>query len=103
MRGRNDSGEVSHQVLHITDSAGVRTCVAAAEERFEGADTCVTYFGRPPSKSFSDTKPEDWRAAVDKLLMSAVFFGRETSHHMQKKKWGRLTTIASSAVRRSLL
>ena len=103
MRGRNDSGEVFHQVLHNADSAGVGAFVATVEERLEGADTCVTYFGRPPSKSFSDTKPEDWRAAVDKLLMSAVFFGRETSHHMQRKKWGRLTTIASSAVQRSLL
>jgi 3-oxoacyl-[acyl-carrier protein] reductase len=89
--------------MDVTDSAGVGALLAEHEERSDGADIGVTNSGGPPSKCFSGTMPEEWRAAVDKLLMSAVFFGRETSHHMQKKKLGRLTTIASSGVQRSLL
>ena len=42
---------------------------------------------------------EDWRAAVDLLLMSAVFFAKETLPRMQKNKWGRFITITSSAVK----
>ena len=43
--------------------------------------------------------PEEWRSAVDQLLMSTVFFARETLPRMQKNKWGRLITITSSAVK----
>jgi NAD(P)-dependent dehydrogenase (short-subunit alcohol dehydrogenase family) len=32
---------------------------------FGGVDICVTNSGGPPSKSFRDTKPEEWRAAID--------------------------------------
>lgn len=43
--------------------------------------------------------PGDWRSAIEQLLMSAVFFARETLPRMQKNKWGRLITITSSAVK----
>jgi len=92
-------GEIFPQALDVTDSAAVGAFVAAVEERFGGVDICVTNSGGPPSKSFSDTKPEEWRAAVDQLLMSTVFFARETLPRMQEKKWGRLITITSSAVK----
>jgi 3-oxoacyl-[acyl-carrier protein] reductase len=92
-------GEVFHQALDVTDSAAVGAFVAAVEARFGGVDICVTNSGGPPSKSFRDTKPEEWRAAVDQLLMSTVFFARETLPRMHKKKWGRLITITSSAVK----
>jgi 3-oxoacyl-[acyl-carrier protein] reductase len=70
--------EVFDQSLDVTDSAAVGTFVAAVEARFGGVDICVTNSGGPPSKSFRDTKPEEWRSAVDQLLMSTVFFARET-------------------------
>ena len=77
--------------------------VAGVEETFAGIDICVTNSGGPPSKCLSGTLPEEWRAAVDQLLMSAIFFALETVHRMQKRKWRRLATITSSAVQRSLL
>jgi 3-oxoacyl-[acyl-carrier protein] reductase len=96
---KSTGGEVFHQALDVTDSVAVGAFVAAVEARFGGVDICVTNSGGPPSKSFRDTKPEEWRAAVDQLLMSTVFFARETLPRMQKKKWGRLITITSSAVK----
>jgi 3-oxoacyl-[acyl-carrier protein] reductase len=74
-----------------------------AEERFGGVDICVTNSSGPPSKSFRDNKPEEWRVVVDQFLMSTIFFVLGIVHRMQKKKWGRLTTITPSAVQRSLL
>src|SRR5438034_10879161 len=73
----------------------------------------LLFFSQPPSTtesytlslhdalpiSFESTKPEDWGSAVDQLLMSTVFFARETLPHMRKNKWGRLITITSSAVK----
>jgi 3-oxoacyl-[acyl-carrier protein] reductase len=91
--------EVFSQALDVTDSVAVAAFAAAVEARFGRIDICVTNSGGPPSNSFKSTKPEDWRSAVDQLLMSTVFFARETLPRMQKNKWGRLITITSSAVK----
>ncbi len=91
--------EVFHQAVDVTDPDAVSHFVAAVEGRFGRIDICVTNSGGPPSKLFVDTKPEDWRAAVDLLLMSTVFFAKATLPPMQKNKWGRFITITSSAVK----
>jgi 3-oxoacyl-[acyl-carrier protein] reductase len=91
--------EVFRQALDVTDSSAVATFVSAVEARFGRVDICVTNSGGPPSNSFKNTKPEDWRSAVEELLMSTIFFARETLPRMQKNKWGRLITITSSAVK----
>ncbi len=96
---KTTGSEVFHQALDVTDSAEVAAFVAAVETCFGRIDVCVTNSGGPPSKSFRETKPEEWRAAVDQLLMSTVFFARETLPRMQKNKWGRLITVTSSAVK----
>ena len=91
--------EVFHQALDVTDSSAVGAFVPAVEARFGRLDICVTNSGGPPSNSFKNTKLEDWRSAVDQLLMSTIFFAREVLPRMQKNKWGRLITITSSAVK----
>jgi 3-oxoacyl-[acyl-carrier protein] reductase len=91
--------EVFHQAVDVTNPAVVAQFVAAVEERFGRIDICVTNSGGPPSKTFVDTNAEDWRNAVDLLLMSTVFFAKETLPRMQKNKWGRFITITSSAVK----
>jgi 3-oxoacyl-[acyl-carrier protein] reductase len=91
--------EVFHQALDVTDSAAVTAFVAAVEARFGRLDICVTNSGGPPSNVFKDTKPEDWRSALDQLLMSTIYFAKEALPRMQKNKWGRLITITSSAVK----
>jgi 3-oxoacyl-[acyl-carrier protein] reductase len=87
------------QVLDVTKPASVANFVADVEDRFGRIDICVTNSGGPPSKFFADAKPEDWRAAVDQLLMSTVFFAGETLPRMKKNKWGRLITITSYTVK----
>jgi 3-oxoacyl-[acyl-carrier protein] reductase len=91
--------EVYHRDLDVTDSTAVGSFVSAVEERFGRVDICVTNSGGPPSKSFRDTLADEWRAAVDQLLMSTIFFAKEVLPRMQKNKWGRLITISSSAVK----
>jgi 3-oxoacyl-[acyl-carrier protein] reductase len=91
--------EIFHQALDVTDSSAVGAFVSDVEARFGRIDICVTNSGGPPSNSFKNTRPEDWRTAVDQLLMSTIFFARETLPRMQKNKWGRMITITSSAVK----
>jgi 3-oxoacyl-[acyl-carrier protein] reductase len=91
--------DVFHQSVDVTNRACVSQFVTDVAERFGRIDICVTNSGGPPSKMFVDTNPDDWRAAVELLLMSAVFFAKETLPRMQKNKWGRFITITSSAVK----
>jgi len=91
--------KVFHQTLDVADSTAVAAFVAAVEARFGSVDICVTNSGGPPSNLFENTQPEDWRAAIDQLLMSTVNFAREVLPRMQKNRWGRLITITSSAVK----
>jgi 3-oxoacyl-[acyl-carrier protein] reductase len=91
--------EVFRKTIDVADSSAVSSFVSAVEGHFGRIDICVTNSGGPPSKPFRDTQPDVWRAAVDQLLMSTVFFARETLPRMQKNKWGRLITITSSAVK----
>ena len=99
IRGREAFHPVFYQALDVTDSEAVAAFVAEVEKHFGRIDICVTNSGGPPSNSFKSTKPEDWRAALDQLLMSTIFFAKETLPLMQKNKWGRLITITSSAVK----
>src|SRR5947209_3744304 len=91
--------EVLHRALDVTDSQAVAAFVQAAEARFGRVDICVTNSGGPPSNLFKNTPLEAWRAALDQLLMSTIYFARETLPRMQKNRWGRLITITSSAVK----
>ncbi len=90
---------VFYRATDVTDPKAVATFVSAVEERFGRVDICITNSGGPPSKLFEDTTQEDWQAAISQLLMSSVFFAKETLPRMQKNKWGRLITITSYAVK----
>src|SRR5229473_5746 len=91
--------EVFSEPLDVTNAARVAEFVAAVEKRFGRVDICVTNAGGPPSKTFLDISPDEWRTAVELTLMSAVWFAREVLPRMRKNKWGRLITITSSAVK----
>lgn len=92
-------GEVFHQPVDVRNEAEVSHFVSAVEGRFGKVDICVTNSGGPPSKLFKDTGTEQWRDAVDLLLLSTVNFARETLPRMQKNGWGRFITITSTTVK----
>ncbi len=91
--------EAFYGALDVSDSKAVTDFVAAVETHFGRLDICVTNSGGPPSNLFKNTPQEAWRAALDQLLMSTIYFAKETLPRMQKNKWGRLITITSSAVK----
>ncbi|MGC1188623.1 MAG: SDR family NAD(P)-dependent oxidoreductase, partial [Candidatus Acidiferrales bacterium] len=98
-----DSGStVYSEALDVTDAARVSQFVAAVEKKFGRVDICVTNAGGPPAKPFLDITIEQWRAAVDMTLLSAVYFAREVLPRMQKNHWGRLVTITSNSVKQPM-
>jgi 3-oxoacyl-[acyl-carrier protein] reductase len=92
-------GEILHQIVDVRNEAEIANFVAAVESRFGKVDICVTNSGGPPSKLFADTRTDEWRSAIDLLLLSAVHFARETLPRMQKNGWGRFITITSTTVK----
>ena len=85
--------------LDVTRYDDVRGFVAEVVKKFGHVDICVTNAGGPPSKKFLDISIDDWRAAVDLNLMSAVYFAKEVLPGMRERKWGRLITITSMSVK----
>jgi 3-oxoacyl-[acyl-carrier protein] reductase len=91
---------LAEAAAQIRQATGKEVFYEALDVTYSGrVDICVTNSGGPPSNVFKYTKPEDWRTALDQLLMSTVYFAKETLPRMQKNKWGRLITITSSAVK----
>jgi 3-oxoacyl-[acyl-carrier protein] reductase len=91
--------EVFWRSVDVADQVSIARFVGEVEARFSRIDICVTNTGGPPTKLFTDTTTEDWRTAIDELLMSAVFFAMETLPRMVKRKWGRFLTITSYSVK----
>lgn len=90
------------QALDVTDQPAVKRFVEAVEKRWGRVDICVTNAGGPPAKPFADIAIEEWHAAVDLTLLSAVYFAREVLPFMRKNRWGRLVTITSVAVKQPI-
>jgi 3-oxoacyl-[acyl-carrier protein] reductase len=102
-RIRKETGrEVFPQAVDVTDEEGIRKFVEAVEARFGRVDICVTNTGGPPAKKFAELSVEDWRAAVDQMLMSAVYFAREVLPRMRRNRWGRFITITSITVKQPI-
>jgi 3-oxoacyl-[acyl-carrier protein] reductase len=91
--------EVLAEVLDVGDARAVSSFVAHTVSRLGGVDICVTNAGGPPAKGFLATSAEDWQKAVEQNLLSTVYFAREVIPHMVRKRWGRIVTITSVAVK----
>ena len=100
--GQESGRAVFWQALDVTDGARVQKFVEAVERRFGRVDICVTNTGGPPAKKFGDLTLDDWRGAVDQVLLSAVHFARETLPRMRRNRWGRFVTITSVAVKQPI-
>jgi len=72
------------RALDVRQEEAIAAFVADVEREFGRVDICVTNSGGPPSNSFAETRVEDWRAAVDQLLMGTVFFARDAAAHEEK-------------------
>lgn len=94
--------EVFPKAFNVTDVSAVQGFVKDVAEKFGSVDICVTNAGGPPAKGFLDASLDEWRKAVDQNFLSTVNFAREVIPHMQRKKWGRIVTITSVAVKQPI-
>lgn len=96
------AGRVIPHAADLTDSAAVSGLVDRAVEECGGVDHLVTNAGGPPSGRFLDTTDQDWYAAFDLLVMSAVRLVRASAPHLEEDGGGTITMIASRSVKEAI-
>lgn len=83
------------------DLSRVEDCtrlIESAIQRFGRIDALITNTGGPPSRPFEDLTDEDWHAAVDLVLMSAVRLIRAALPHLRESR-GCIVTLTSISVK----
>lgn len=95
-------GAVEPIVADVSVAEDVRRLVATTVERFGGLDVLVTNAGGPRAGTFAELTDEDWRAAVDLLLMSVVRLCREALPHLRRRGGGRIIHLTSVAVKQPI-
>jgi len=83
----------------LRNKEDIKLLVKTTVENFGRVDVLVNNTGGPPSSLFLETSEEDWRDAVDSLLMSIITCCREVIPYMKKQQWGRVINMTSFAAK----
>lgn len=94
--------EVLPVVADVSRAGDCQRLVEVVQKRFGGVDILVTNAGGPPAGYFLDFGDEDWRAAVELTLMSAVRLIRLVLPSMRERGWGRIINMVSISVKQPI-
>jgi 3-oxoacyl-[acyl-carrier protein] reductase len=92
---REAAGEVVAVEADVATPAGRSALLAAAGR----ADILVNNAGGPPTGDFRDFSRDDWLAAIDANMLSAVELIKATIDPMIARRFGRIVNITSGAVK----
>lgn len=97
---REETGSTVHtSVFDASDASSVRNWIKNVARVFERIDGLVVNAGGPPPGNFDDFSDEDWQAAFNLTLMSAVRLIRGALPHMRTGGGGSVLTITSVSVK----
>ena len=96
---RQTGAEVVAVRADVTKGADIERFVGTAHDRFGGIDILLLNAGGPPPGRFLDLTPEDWEAAVQLTLMSAVRLCYAVVPHMRAGGSGSIVAIESISVK----
>jgi len=99
---RGSGGEAVGVVADVTKPTDLEGVLAVADARFGRLDVLVTNAGGPPPGALLSVTDEQWQAAFELTLMSAVRAIRLAIPRMKKNGYGRIVAIGSSSVRQPL-
>ncbi len=71
-------------------------------DKTDGIDILVTNAGGPPPGEFESLSDDQWQAAVELTLMSAIRLTRLVLPHMRAQQWGRIVNIASYSAKQPI-
>jgi 3-oxoacyl-[acyl-carrier protein] reductase len=95
-------GEVLAVRADVTRSEEIQNLIQKTLEAYQQIDILIVNAGGPPPGNFLDLTPEDWRAAVDLTIMSAVDLCYAVVPHMLEKESGSIVTTQSVSVKQPI-
>jgi 3-oxoacyl-[acyl-carrier protein] reductase len=93
------NGDVLAVIGDLSVSADRKRIVEQTIKAYGSVDILVTNTGGPPAGKFEDLSQEDWDMTYQLLLASAIELIRGFIPGMKERKWGRIITITSQAVK----
>lgn len=79
----------------VSQAADVTRLVETAAAQLGAVDILITNTGGPRSALFTALSDDDWREAIDSVLMSVVRLSRAVIPHMRRRGGGRIINITS--------
>lgn len=67
-----------------------------------GVDILINNVGGPPPGDFDSLNDDQWQAAFDLTLMSAIRLTRVALPHMRQQQWGRVINVSSYSVKQPI-
>jgi len=95
-------GRVEAYVADVREAEQPESLVAKAAEELGTIEILVCNAGGPPSGTFEDFTPEDYRKAVELNLLSTVRLCYAAIPFMKMRNWGRIVTLTSVSARQPL-
>jgi 3-oxoacyl-[acyl-carrier protein] reductase len=96
---KSTKANVQFSVLDVTNADSIKDWVHSALQQFGTIDGLVVNAGGPPTGTFDSFTDEQWYAAFELNLMSAVRLIREVIPTMKKASKGSIVTITSVSVK----
>jgi 3-oxoacyl-[acyl-carrier protein] reductase len=82
----------------LADRAALAHGFAAVESGLGGVDILVNNSGGPPPSGVSNIDPELWRRQFEMMVLNLIGLTDLALPAMRERGWGRILTVASSAV-----
>ncbi len=97
---RTDTNATIHaSVFDASDAKAIENWVGEVAQAFERIDGLVVNAGGPPPGNFADFTDDDWQAAFNLTLMSAVRLIRSVLPYMRSGGGGSVLTVTSLSVK----
>ena len=97
---RNETGATIHaSVFDAADPDSIKIWVNEVKTAFERIDGLAVNAGGPPAGNFDDFNDNDWHAAFNLTLMSAVRLIRGVLPEMRNGEGGSILTVTSMSVK----
>ncbi len=99
---KETGAEVYAEPVDVTDASAVQHFVEQVTKRFGRVDVCVPNAAGPAAKNFLSISTDEWRKAMEMNFLSVVHLAKAVIPFMQRRRWGRIITITSVAVKQPI-